>query len=62
MALFDFILGPYGLTTTLTVSFNLVDSTRLKDYLVTLSSIIGGSLTLPRYKANPVSTSLKKFG
>uniref|UniRef100_A0A2N9HRU4 Non-specific serine/threonine protein kinase n=1 Tax=Fagus sylvatica TaxID=28930 RepID=A0A2N9HRU4_FAGSY len=53
---------PYGLTTTLTVSFNLIDSTRLKDYLVTLSSIIGGSLTLPRYKANPVSTSLKKFG
>ena len=48
----------YGLTMTPTASFNLVDSTRLKDYLATLSSIIGISLTPLRCKANPVSTSL----
>jgi hypothetical protein len=60
-ATFGLIPGLYGLTTTPTVSFNLMNSARLKDYLVTLRSIIGGSLILPHCKANPVSTSFKIF-
>uniref|UniRef100_A0A2N9FY16 Uncharacterized protein n=1 Tax=Fagus sylvatica TaxID=28930 RepID=A0A2N9FY16_FAGSY len=58
MASFGLIPDLYCLTMTPTVSFNLVDSARLKDYPITLSSIIGGSLTLPRCKANLASTSL----
>uniref|UniRef100_A0A2N9G3W2 Uncharacterized protein n=1 Tax=Fagus sylvatica TaxID=28930 RepID=A0A2N9G3W2_FAGSY len=41
-----------------TALFNLVNSAHLKDYLATLSSIIGRSLTPLHCRANPTSTSL----